>query len=507
MKSPKYTFTREELLARARKYKHKTDWKTADRFAHWAARKIGKEFYAECTAHMPRSRTLTEFTGCQIREAALRYRFEIHWIHAEPKLRHAALVRGKEFYAECTAHMPKHARQARSLKAYSNQELLDNALLYKNRTEWKTKDEHKRRAAYIRGHDFYEKCCAHMKQSWEEKPPYHVYVFVFEDKSAYVGYTHDWITRRRTHSSRGPVAKLALKGLKYQFMLMSTSIGTLDEAAQQEIYWHDKLKASGLAMLNVKKCGGKEGSLAYKYTVQQIIDSSLKCESYKKWILEYRAYYRAALKFGPSVIKECLKNLKSKRYCSYLTKEEVLNDALKYRTRLAWEKANPYVVYQARKFGKDFLAECRKHMLKPQELDITKEQILESARKFKCVSDWQREDQAYFLQSWKYDAAFRSLCRRHMKRANKLKLELYEKEHGITDESILLSAEKYVSPTKWAFGDRISWRAARRRGTEFCLKCRAAHQKAIKPIPMPQSSSSSSPQTLAPLLACSRVTG
>lgn len=141
------------------------------------------------------------------------------------------------------------------------------------------------------------------------------------------------------------------------------------------------------------------------------------------------------------------------------SKENVLESARKYRSYTEWRSALPGAVQAARKFG--WLEEARSHMnrqSKPTGYWKSKDNVIASVKGFKTVTQWQKA----------YRAAYESAKRNHWISEC---LELLEvKPNKVPQgywkikENVAKSAEKCSSRTEWAKRYGAAYKVARDSG-------------------------------------------
>lgn len=84
------------------------------------------------------------------------------------------------------------------------------------------------------------------------------------------------------------------------------------------------------------------------------------------------------------------------------TVEEVLNESIKYQTRDSFRVGSPGVYKAAKRLN--IMSEATKHMGKsPNEKRYTKEEILESARRYKYQRDWKNNESSIYNSAKTYD--------------------------------------------------------------------------------------------------------
>ena len=171
-----------------------------------------------------------------------------------------------------------------------------------------------------------------------------------------------------------------------------------------------------------------------KWTNQAILEDAKKYKTKTSW-RKNSGGYSAAFKKG-LLDKACSHMKSTNRICLKWTKEAILEDAKKYQSKIEWKK-NSSGYYSAIKKG--FLKEASAHMssyIKPT-VKWTKEAILEDAKKYRSKIEWKKNSNGY-------NAA---LKRGIIKEACSHMEVLWEKKW--TKEAILEDAKKYNSRMEW----------------------------------------------------------
>jgi hypothetical protein len=244
---------------------------------------------------------------------------------------------------------------------YTDEQLLDNAKLFKTRQEWATAGDKEvaqgqpshHRVALKRGIDFYRKCCAHMpnlrgtatpvrysddeiaasaskfqhRNDWKEAEPHYyqaahrrglidkvaarmtlqahpysgsyiVYAYEFSDRHAYVGLTFLPKTRHIQHMVRGPVFEHMKICPTYSYKVVAEGLANPDDTAAKERHWVEAYRQSGWTLLNTAKAGGL-GSVAHnKWTKEAVLANAKEFKTRKEWYLKSQFTYSLAKREG-----------------------------------------------------------------------------------------------------------------------------------------------------------------------------------------------------------------
>lgn len=150
----------EDIIADAKKYKTLPEWREASPTLHNIAYKRGIQ--DQCKAHMSETKWKSKkWTDEALLAEAKKYKDKKEWRESSPSSMSIANARGKEFLAKCTAHMPKRTT---TTSKWTDEVLMASARKYSNKTEWRKAERGAHAAAQKRGPEFFAKCVAHMGQ-------------------------------------------------------------------------------------------------------------------------------------------------------------------------------------------------------------------------------------------------------------------------------------------------------------------------------------------------------
>lgn len=178
----------------------------------------------------------------------------------------------------------------------------------------------------------------------------------------------------------------------------------------------------------------------------------LKLAQRCKTVTEWRNTHPQALKDAKvhGIYEKCIEHMNVRQYNQW-SKEECLEHAQQYATRSEWSRGHAATYHYSKKMG--WFNECVAHMPKPYEttkLDMTKEQCLAHAKKFKTRTEWsQGHTQSYRLarrMGWFND------CVAHMTTPKPRK--------QWTEEECVNIAKGYPDRKAWREGNLSSYSAA-----------------------------------------------
>lgn len=214
---------------------------------------------------------------------------------------------------------------------WNEQTLVEEALKYEYRSEFAKHCSGGYTTAAKIG--LLDKICSHMKLQGNLNMRY-LYKVSFEDGAIYIGLSCNPEKRFEQHmcDESSSVYKYMIKtGYEPMFDLINDTLYPAEEAAQLEGVIINQYKDSGWEVLNIAKGGALGGKQAWWNfdTVQEVaLRYTSKPEFRNK---DSKAYY-AAKRLG--IIDEVCKHMEVvKRVNNYWTKEKVLKECIKYKTK------------------------------------------------------------------------------------------------------------------------------------------------------------------------------
>jgi predicted GIY-YIG superfamily endonuclease len=215
------------------------------------------------------------------------------------------------------------------------------SLLCYSRSDFYIKYNSAYHAAYRKG--WLNTICSHMKNIGN-KYFRCIYVWEFEDNSAYIGLTGNLEERTNYHNynKNSPV-------LKYKKMIINPICKQLsdyvvkEEAQILEEYFINKYKQAGWNILNKAKAGSLGGSNKY-WTKERCQKVASTCSSRKAFHIKYSSAYNSA-RFNKWMNEICLHmNTKSRPY-GYWTYEQCEKSVLLCKSKKEFSK-NFYTAYK-----------------------------------------------------------------------------------------------------------------------------------------------------------------
>jgi predicted GIY-YIG superfamily endonuclease len=281
---------------------------------------------------------------------------------------------------------------------WTKENCLQESLKYKTRVEfWRGSS-----SAYTssRKNGWLDEICGHMEVVGNLKMR-GIYAFEFEDNHVYVGLTYDFKRRYNEHINNidGVVYKhIEETNLTPKFIQLTDY---MDEelASKEETMWENKYKSNGWNMLNVMKTGGLGGPPKWDY--DSCKKEALKYTTRNEFRKGSRGAYISSRKNGwlDDVCGHMIEIIKPN---GYWTKENCLQESLKYKTRTEFQKGSSGA-YDA-SFRKGWLDDLCSHMVelrKPKNHWVIKENCLQESLKYKTRSEFYKGSIGAYNSSWK----------------------------------------------------------------------------------------------------------
>ena len=178
------------------------------------------------------------------------------------------------------------------------------------------------------------------------------------------------------------------------------------------------------------------------WTFDNCLEDALKFKSKIEWQKNSNSAYNAA-RFNGWLNDCCMHMMKLRNDDNYWTKEKCLESALKYQTREEWKQNESAALGAALKHK--WYYECTVHMQKLRGF-WTKELCLESALKYQTLKEWETNDKKSFEAS--QNNGWYMECSAHMTKA---------KRNYWTKEKCIEDAQKYHSKSEWQKKNRSAY--------------------------------------------------
>jgi predicted RNA-binding protein YlxR (DUF448 family) len=330
-KSRRDDFDNDFIIKDAQKYNSRVDWIKNSKSTYNAAKK--KNILDEACRHMIASREKKKWKDKEtIIEEVKNYKTYKEWIYSSPSSYHAA-IKFKLLKFIQNSFLPKHYRDD-----FDNDFIIKDAQKYKSRVDWIRNSQSAYNAA--RKKNILDEACRHMIALGNLKKRCLYIIGVKNTKIIYVGLTYNFQKRLSSHFLRTKKIKEILQkfGKENIFTEKITDYLNVDVASNLEKIKIQEYKEKGYKVLNTSKGGGIGGNILY-WTDDKILKEAEKFNTVKEWLSKSPKSYDAARthKLLPKCTKH-MKRLTKKGMWKNYTKDQILSDALKYKSRLEWFK-------------------------------------------------------------------------------------------------------------------------------------------------------------------------
>ena len=414
---PKWT---PELVTReSARYSSSKEFQLRAPRAYRAAIRLG--IIGTVTGHMARLRVSKgHWTEERIKAIAAEFRTPAEFRKGSPQAYGAA--HRLRILDQACAHMLRFKHPD-----WTQTEIAAEALKYSSRSDFERMSRGAYKAAHRRG--LLDVFCAHMQRKGNRFRR-GIYIYEFEDKSAYIGLTCDYERRHRQHMlfSKRIVDKVKL--FKYN-LIRNDRWFSPDEAVIEEARLIQSYLQQGWEVLNVAKAGSIGGSYLI-WTPEALAKEVQKYQTLAEFQSQSRGAYHAAWKSG--ILESLSKGLRRlKRPNGAWTRDAVLQEARKYLERTVFRTQSPGAFQAACRLR--ILEESCRHMrvLLAPKGTWTRDRILEKASGCPDRTAFQRR------YPGAYDAAMRM---RMLPEIHKMIPRRYKKALW-TEERLEKEAQKY----------------------------------------------------------------
>jgi predicted GIY-YIG superfamily endonuclease len=352
----------------------------------------------------------------------------------------------------------KHMKTLQKPRGYwTLEQCIIDAKKFRTRSEWERKSGSAYNKALKNG--WLLECCAHMERLGNSHLR-KLYAFEHPDKTVYVGLTYDYGRRFQQHMKRNPTLRKKYKVMGHTFRTFDKLL-PIEEAAIQEQKLIDKYTREGWEILNQIKAGGLGGS-TLKWTLEECRKDAKRFASKREWAEKSSGAWDAARK--NKWIAQCCSQMKVRKLANgSWTREACLVDARKYKTRGEWKKKSPVAYGTA--WRKSWLEYCCRHMkmVRHPKGSRTLQDCKRDAKKYKSRAEWQKLSCSF------YKVAVRNHwvdeCCKHMIPSRK--------PPGYWDnlQRCINEAKRFRSLSQWQRESSSSFKSAKRnKWKEVCLR-------------------------------------
>ena len=237
-----------------------------------------------------------KYTDTLIVETAAKYSSVDNWRRNDNGTYQAAKVR--KMLGHCTVHMV----DLRTVKKYTDQEVIEKSKKYTSSTEWRMKDVSSYNLAKRR--KLLPQCTAHMpRKAGIYSGIYQVYAYKFPGNVAYIGLTCVPERRHECHMRGGRVLRMATQiGVPVPSpVVLESNIMSPQEAQEAERTWITKYTTDGYQLLNIS-AGGSVGAIGKaiktKWPKEKVLEIASQFDTVKDWVSRCGGSYAAASKQG-----------------------------------------------------------------------------------------------------------------------------------------------------------------------------------------------------------------
>ena len=354
-KSRRDDFDNDFIIKDAQKYNSRVDWIKNSKSTYSAAKK--KNILDEACRHMIASREKKKWKDKEtIIEEVKNYKTYKEWIYSSPSSYRAARRLNLIKFIQ-NNFLPKSRRDD-----FDNDFIIKDAQKYKSRVDWIRNSQSAYNAA--RKKNILDEACRHMIALGNLKKRCLYIIGVKNTNIIYVGLTYNFQKRLSSHFLRTKKIKEILQkfGKENIFTEKITDYLNVDVASNLEKIKIKEYKEKGYKVLNTSKGGGTGGNILY-WTEDKILKEAEKFSTVKEWLSKSPKSYDAARthKLLPQCTKHMQRLTKRGIWKNY-TKDQILSDALNYKSRLEWCKKSHSAYRIAKK--ESWFEEAVSHMPK-----------------------------------------------------------------------------------------------------------------------------------------------
>ncbi len=429
-KSPGY-WTPERIKERADCHKTLKDFFTLDVDAYSAAARL--KILPEITKNLSREQLPVGYwTKDTIKDAIKDFVSFKQWIE-EDKKSYAAATRLKLLNDnEVTGHLVKV--EGKPITKWTKEAILEDALLYDTRSDWKLHSPSAYKASRDRG--YFKEAVKHMTLLGNKYKRCIYSIEIKNKNKIYIGLTQHFKTRIKAH-----LKTKRFKQYKEKELIINQVTEYIDQekAVLFEIDLMEKKIEEGFELLNIAPGGGLGGA-TLEWTKNKVEASAKKYEFKMVWKEKHPGAYAAALRGGylqQVTTHMPVLNAKGK----WTIKEDVLTDAKKYSSRSEWQDKSVGAYEAAKLYG--WFEEAVEHMPKRapnKDIKWSKDAVLKDAKKFHFKKDWHNNSSGAYEAAKKNGWFEQAVAHMGNKKATPLKW---------TKSKVLKNARKFNKKSKW----------------------------------------------------------
>jgi hypothetical protein len=423
-KSKSWKWTKEAVLADAKKYTSKAEWRKNSRAYAMASR---QGWLDEATAHMI-VLWKQKWTKEAVLADALNYDSRSDWENSSSGA--VASAKRNGWYEEATTHMQM------LIDRWTKESVIADAQKYQTRGEWFT---HSKSYSIARNNGWVEEATAHMISTYSFGELV-IYTYLLEHD---IEFTHQKKFDDLRHINKLP----------FDFYLPTFNLLVEYNGIQHERGWQGNIE-------NAKEIK-KRDKIKIDYAVTNnfnllIIDAISKDEITTTLAEKIKSIDKSFAPIKRELTELELRKLKS---LGTITKEHALASAKQFETIRDWREHDEGSYNKSLKMG--WLDEATSHMkrLIVKSNHWTKERVIESAKSFKTQTAWKNEFGGAWSKAVRNDW-IQDACA-HMDFKDE---SLIKKQGHWTKDRVIESALKYSTQAEWRANEPSALSVAHKKG-------------------------------------------
>ena len=391
-RTPKTSWTKDEILEEAKKFSTRGEFAMGNRSAY---KKAHREGWLDeiCNSMVRPSKPKGYWTKERVIEVAKSYTSKSDFSNSAPIAYRVALSNGwmRELYHFFEKKQPYTREECRleASKYNSKEDFMKESPSYYN---------------CAKNYRILTEIYSHMGANTNSR---YIYVVEFEDHYAYIGITCSPQRRYKqllTDKKSTVYKHIKESGIKHIFKVLTD--GTIEDVVQQEILWIKYYKDDGWLLLNRKfddaicKHMDKDIQKVQHWTKERCIEEAKKYKTRKSFQKECRGGYAAAYR-NKWLDEICSHMERPNPHNSYWTIEKCHEEALKYTTRKDFQKDSCGAYNAAKRMGVlDTVCAHMPRISKPAGY-WTKARCIREAKKNKSISGLRKNSPSAFNIAWR----------------------------------------------------------------------------------------------------------
>ena len=383
---PNKKWTREDIIESARRFNTKGEWKKGDIKAYEACRTRGWLKDSEVMGHMRSG--YQKWTKPGMIESARQFSTRIDWQKGDPNAYSACRTRGWLNDPEITGHMSKRFR-------WEKPELVKSARKFSTRSDWQKGDSKAYEACRTRGWLNDSEITGHMVNLYRDwdKPKLIKSARRFSTRGEwYLGdrKAYDACVKRYCIDDpdiTGHMVKVREDWDKLKLIKSARRFSTRNEWVKGDYKAYTACHRRG--WMNDSEITGHMEKVVEDWDKPKLIKSARRFNTRGEWVKGDRNAYQTCVNRGWIDDPEITGHMRCGR--EKWTREDIIESARRFNTKSEWLKGdpNPYDACRHRGWMND--SDITGHMVKLRE-DWDKPKLIKSARRFRTRGEWQKGD-------------------------------------------------------------------------------------------------------------------